>query len=250
MRADLEVINGCLAGLNVTFNDDGQFPRVDVRERSLRRYFNNGTMTDGGRLFGSGFWLNLAKARRHGLRIDGERVAGVDYGAMFLRLLYAEHSEQAPEGDLYALPGFTSMHRDGIKKCLSALLFKEGPLIRLPRDSVAMLPVGTKAAEVEAALRAMHPVVASAFGTRPGYRLMRKESDLLMDMLRVCREEDLPALPLHDAVLVPQSQTERARTIMLDCFAQNVGFDAVVTIKQPGDAGGDELAPDAEAAEV
>ena len=41
-----------------------------------------------GRLFG-GFWQGLKRARRAGIRIDGEPVATIDYSSMFARLAYA-----------------------------------------------------------------------------------------------------------------------------------------------------------------
>ena len=51
-----------------------------------------------GRLFG-GFWQGLKRARRAGIRIDGEPVATIDYSSMFARLAYASKGAEPPAGE-------------------------------------------------------------------------------------------------------------------------------------------------------
>ena len=74
-RAEMDRINAWLAQADICF--DG-VPKngceIDESDRFLRRYFNNSSFTEGGRLFG-GFWQALSKAERaSGLMVDGEEV--------------------------------------------------------------------------------------------------------------------------------------------------------------------------------
>ena len=78
-------------------------PGIDTTpgERRLRRVFNNGRFDHGGRLAG-GWWMNLPKTiRSEHLRINGERVATLDYDALYVRLCYARVGITPPAGDLY-----------------------------------------------------------------------------------------------------------------------------------------------------
>src|SRR5439155_2023960 len=80
LRTEMREVNSWLADADIECDaeaDDGT--PVDVCDRLLRRYFNNGCFKDGGRLFG-GFWQPMKKEARHAtIRIDGERVITLDY---------------------------------------------------------------------------------------------------------------------------------------------------------------------------
>src|SRR5271170_221529 len=90
-RAELERINAGLEAAQLGFDDPAGLP-VDTRKRSLRRIFN--TPDDhprfdlNGRLNG-GWWQDVPRIRRHAIRIEGVRVADLDFRTMFLRLAYA-----------------------------------------------------------------------------------------------------------------------------------------------------------------
>ena len=89
-RAELQRINFALASARLDYERaDG--PPMETRKRQLRRIFN--TPDDhprfdlGGRVYG-GWWQNIEREHRPKIRIDGERVADLDFSAMFLRLAY------------------------------------------------------------------------------------------------------------------------------------------------------------------
>ena len=103
-------VNTTLAEGDIGFIEDGALPIIDPYVRTLRRYFSHlpGQSVEfqsGGRLFG-GFWMNLSKWRRKGIRINGEPPALLDFSNMFANLLYAEIGELPPNGDLYDLTGY------------------------------------------------------------------------------------------------------------------------------------------------
>lgn len=73
-----------------------------------------------------------------------------------------------------------------------------------------------------------HKPIAHFIGTGHGLRAMRKESNLLMDILLRLKELEIVALPIHDAVIVPSARKEEVETIMAQVFYEHTGQDAVI----------------------
>lgn len=244
-RAEMLALNDRLVAADLRLDPSAwpaDVPRVpvDLTARHCLRYFNRNNWQEGGRLFG-GFWMSMKSRTRAALRIGGEPISIVDYATLFPRLLYAQRGiALAPDVDLYAVPGFQG-YREGIKRVMAALLFRDGPLERLPKGSspeyaakyntLPLLPRGTTAAGIEAAIREFHAPIADCIGCTVGFRLLRRESDLLLNVLRRCAEEGFTALPIHDAVAVPAPYGVVAKRIMEESFREVTGVSGVVTIK-------------------
>jgi hypothetical protein len=210
---------------------------VDPGDRWLRRVFNNGhtDFRHGGRLTG-GFWMDLAKLVRLGaIRIGGEAVVELDFQAMMPRLLYAHagHTFSADE-DPYTVRGIPPKHRDGVKKLFASLMFGPTALHRWPRGCSKLFPAGTRRETVVALLRRHHPRVARHFGSLIGFRLQRVESDILVAVLLRCLEQEITALPIHDAVLCRASRANEVEEAMLETFKDITGgFMAAVSRSNP-----------------
>ncbi len=131
--ADIEV-TGQDTGLSL--GKDGHV--IAPYRRSLRRIFNNGTWQHGGRLAG-GYWMSMERAERGRIRIDGERIANVDYRQLFPRLAYVRAGEAQPEDDIYDVAG-DGTGRDGWKKLMNAMLFSDRPLKHWPEDTRQHFP--------------------------------------------------------------------------------------------------------------
>jgi hypothetical protein len=132
----MQRINRWLAEADIVFEGMvGSRDRVvNNTDRLLRRYFNNGSFEEGGRLFG-GFWMQMKKRDRYeGIRIDGDEVISLDYGQMTPRLLYGHAGVTPPTEDAYTLPGL-EFHRDGVKKVFNAMLYANKPLGRMPQGT-------------------------------------------------------------------------------------------------------------------
>lgn len=221
LRLEMETVNKWLEKLSIGVRKGAA---VDPRERRLRRIFNNGSFDQGGRLYG-GFWQTMPKLDRfERLMLRGEAVAELDYRQMFARLLYAIAGKSAPPGDLYLLPGLEDW-RDGIKRLFNAMIFKEGEIERKPKGTRDSLPPHLKASELARAVRDNHPAIAPLLDTSVGMRLMHHESEILLRVLQLCRDADLPALPIHDAILVPLSGCDRGRMIMERAFKERMGVE-------------------------
>jgi len=225
-NADIEV-TGQNTGLFL--GKDGQI--IAPYRRSLRRIFNNANWQHGGRLAG-GFWMGMERAERfERIRIDGERIADVDYRQLFPRLAYVRAGQPQPEGDIYNVAGDGS-GRDGWKRLMNAMLFADGPLRNWPEGTLQHFPSGTKLRDAIEMLVSHHAPIASLFGTGLGFQLMRIESDMLIGIITHLANVGVTALPLHDAVLVAESKADVAADAMQAAFSMGTGSScAIVSVE-------------------
>jgi hypothetical protein len=235
MRAELERVNAALAKSALAFVGPPRRPIVDTNQRRLHRIFN--TYDDckslsfdfNGRLHG-GWWQTLEREHRPGIRIDGAPLADLDFNAMFLRLTYARVGIEPPSGDLYAgiLSGAQdAQHRAGIKQVVNAMLALDTPLQRLPKGCKQLLPKGTKASSLRAAILDRHAPIRDQFEIGLGRSLMRTESNILVAVLLRLLDVDSEsiALPMHDGLMVRQDNAEKALAVMRAVAREHTGFD-------------------------
>lgn len=60
---------------------------------------------------------------------------------------------------------------------------------------------------------------------------MGLESNIMVKVLLLLIEEDITALPIHDAVLVPVSHQDRAKEVMREVHKEVSGIDPVITLR-------------------
>lgn len=223
MREELDALNHWLGDASIELAPNGLSPPVLVSRRRLSRRFilpNADHPRDfayGGRLYG-GFWEQLPRdARRERLRINGERIAEADCSSMFLRLASALGGEEINTPDPYsALTGLSDCCSRGvIKSAVSSLLFKPS-LKRWPKEIAEQLPESVTPRVFRQALLQAFPSLGHCFECQSnevaiGFRLFRLESDILLRALGLLRVDGVVALPLHDAVLIPESAADLAR---------------------------------------
>ncbi|MCZ8377035.1 MAG: hypothetical protein O9342_16805 [Beijerinckiaceae bacterium] len=238
-RGEVVRINEALRKADIALApEDGQ--TVITSLRFLHRSFNlqpdakEGTerFDLGGRLFG-GWWMNLPKERRHLIRISGEPVADLDFASMFLRLAFLEVGQRPPESDLYAdIPGLREARwRAGVKKVVLAMLFRTSPLTRLPKDAKGLLPPRMSGEQARSAILKAFPALESIFETGAGLRLMFSESQILIAALLDLVDQNVPALPMHDGLMVPISKVSVAARAMQDAAEKTVGFRLPISLK-------------------
>lgn len=232
-RVEVQTINRYLRGADIDFTSDlaGSGLLVDPRHRYLRRIFTRGTFGSGGRLFG-GFWQPIAKTERlANVIINGEPVVSIDYSSMLATLSYAYVGQPPPETEAYITTFMGADHepitlsRQLVKQLFAACLFAEAELKQWPgRMSVHAkgLPVST----VIAGIKAAHPALVPLFFRGLGHTMQYAESEILVDVMLRLIEEDIPALPVHDCVVVPESALEITKAHMLDIaqWHQHVPF--------------------------
>ncbi|MFZ7090817.1 hypothetical protein [Primorskyibacter sp. 2E233] len=231
LRQDLKCINDWLQQADIECN----YSSVNSKDRRLRRIFNNADFGQGGRLYG-GFWQAMSGTERlNSLSIEDDSCAELDYGQTGLLLLYAQDGEEPPKGDLYDLSayGIPETCRPGVKKVLQAAINASKPLDRLPQGSRKTIPKRITLTRLKAALHQRHPAIAHRFGTGVGLTLMRKEADILVDVLLALKDRNITALPVHDAVLVNGNHDQDAQEVMIQVFRKHTGLVPDVSITYP-----------------
>ncbi len=211
LDADIQIAN---ARASVRLDGDGEV--IATHRRTLRRTFNNESWRQGGRLSG-GFWMTMPrKDRFQRIRIDGQPVVDVDYQQLFPRLAYVRARAPQPKGDLYDVIG-DGTGREGWKLLLNALLFTKAPLKHWPWGCSQYFP-GMKLKQAIAHLKKKHAPISNLFGTGLGFTLMFAESEMLIATVLHLFERGIPALPLHDAVLVSKPHAQAAKAVMEAAF--------------------------------
>jgi hypothetical protein len=228
-RKEVQQINAYLRQAPLIYMGQGNATRdgrpVDPMRRTVRRIFNNGSWQQGGRLY-DGFWETMRRQDRFTcLRIataaypEGEPIANVDYGQLFLALAYREVNLTPPDGDLYDIAGDGS-HREGWKRLCNAVLLSTAPLRNWPRELSSAFPKGTKLQDAIAAIVERHAPIAHLFGTGVGFKLMLLESEMLIEVMLRLYSQKVTALPLHDSVLIAASEVALAEEAMETAFSK------------------------------
>lgn len=232
-RAEMLTINRWLAQAGIVCDEStGCHPTVDVGNRWLTRIFNNGSLSQGGRLYG-GFWSAMkSDGRLRHIYINREPVVGLDYGQCVVRIAYGHLGLEPPADDLYTLHNIDAYrYRDGVKKVFNAMLFSKEPLKRKPQDSAKVLPKNYTISELQELIRTRHAPIAKLFHVGFGMESQFIESQILVRCLLTLIGHGVVALPVHDCIVVPRSSAQLAKQVMLDSFRDIAGAEAVVDIE-------------------
>ena len=169
------------------------------------------------------------------IRINQDAIVELDYGQMSLMLLYAEADAQddIPQGDLYDLSGYgiPVVCRAGIKKTLQAIINSPTLPTRLPKGARKYIPSKISLQDILSAIQNKHSKVYMLMTSNIGMQLFRKESDILVAVMKALKEKSVVALPIHDAVLVADEDKETTQEVMKEVFRDITGITPEVSLK-------------------
>ena len=228
LRQQMTDINAWLDTADITCN----LPQVDPAHRRLRRIFNNSDFAQGGRLYG-GFWQAMSSdERQEHILIEGDCCVELDYGQMSLAILYGLTGTKPPEGDLYDLSaeGIPTDYRKGIKTVIQALINSSKVPTKMPKGVRKLIPSRYTIKDILEAVARKHPAIYPQMTSGIGMQLFRKESDILVDVLETLRSEGIVALPVHDAVVVRDDISDKAKAVMKQVFREHTGITPDVTL--------------------
>lgn len=77
--------------------------------------------------------------------------------------------------------------------------------------------------------REFHSAIAEDFFTGVGLELQNLDSMIMADILNQFLDKELPLIPVHDSVVVPQSYEDEAKKVMKKAYREHVGFNPVIT---------------------
>jgi len=228
LRQQMTDINAWLDTADITCN----LPQVEPSQRRLRRIFNNSDFAQGGRLY-SGFWQAMSSdERQEHILIEGDWCVELDYGQMSLAILYGLTGTKPPEGDLYDLSaeGIPTDYRKGVKKVIQALINSSKVPRRMPKGVRKLIPSRYSIKDILEAVARKHPAIYPQMTSGIGMQLFRKESDILVDVLLTLKTQGIVALPIHDAVVVRDDNSDKAKAVMKKVFKEHTGITPDVTL--------------------
>ena len=201
----------------------------DLDCRLIKRYFTRGSFKSGGRLFG-GFWQQMKKVHRENLLIDGKNIVVLDYSQMTPKILYGYCGSVPEMEDCYHIKGYEYC-RKGIKKVFNAMTFSDEPMTRFPKGINSLFPVKTRFKEVADAIENEHSRIAHMFYKGFGHYLQFLESKILVEVLLKLIENNITALPIHDAVLVSEIHVHKSKQVMEQVFMDMTNVPSVVKVE-------------------
>lgn len=229
MRKEMLEVNAFLNSFSINLQGQPSLQTRLVRRFLIRSSSDPESFDLHGRLYG-GFWEHLKSTERHRIRINGEPVSDLDFDSMFPRLAYHQAGRKPPRGDLYKIHGLEN-HRKGAKAGFSALLSHSSMMRRLPSSVKDLLPEGWTASRLKEAVALAHPYLVPLFGKDLGLDLMFTESRILLAALSELRRQGIPALPMHDGMMVPVSKSSLGAEAMRKASKKVRGHELPVSLK-------------------
>ncbi|GGD43826.1 hypothetical protein [Aureimonas glaciei] len=186
----------------------------------LRRIFH-GNLQRGGRLYAlGGAWQVLSKKQRAQITIDGCRVVEFDYGSMHATMLYRD-AGLVPPRDAYDLPDWDRdlqkaafvimINADDEDQAIHAISKKDEIwAVAVPDTDDARIAATALYRE----LAHRHRAISDAFSSDAGAGLMRRESDMIVEILMAMRRAGETVLPVHDSLIARESAGDLLMTEM------------------------------------
>jgi hypothetical protein len=219
--------------------------------RGLFRLFHDGDLctpyqwNKGGRLYdlgrGKGY-QSIEKEKRKHLTINGQPVAEVDLKGSHLRILYAREGILLdPADDPYAVPGIP---RAVVKYWVTMTLGYTKHHSRWTNDTKQdyqedddtkgrHLQKDYPFSKTQAAILEHIPLLRPwASSTHRWGDLQYIESCILVDAMKaLCLGQGIPALPLHDSLIIPVPYIDAAKRALSEAFYKHTGARPGISVK-------------------
>lgn len=202
MERNVEIINEGLRSMRL----EGAFPACVMRianesiERGCRFYMNGGSLQI------------QPEHKRLQVLIDGERVSEVDFKTLHLSMIYSDAGITPPD-DSYSVEGWPrELAKVAMLVLINAKTYGEAiGAIAHDDQMIAMAFPGSQEAFHEAAnligaLKRLHRPIRKAFHSGAGAFLMRRESDVMEDVMLAMLRKGESVLPIHDSAIVRTSR--------------------------------------------
>ena len=204
-----------------------------LRQRTyLYRVYNNGSLEQGGRLFGH--WIQrISKEDRKWAVLNGRQTIGLDYSAVQPHIIYALADKPVPEGDVYELDGIHDFNIKIAKK-LMLIMFncksRSGAVLAMLKHD------GERAREgkawgltrevineyIEGLIR-KHPAIADNFFSGIGLKAQNIESNIAVRVLLKLIGQDIACIPIHDCFIVGAQNKAALARAMDEAAEEEIG---------------------------
>ena len=217
----------------------------------LCRIFKD-NFTKHGRLYNIDQIINyqtLPSETRKSITINGSHTVEVDYKALHPSILY-EQEGICYEGDMYNVFVFwdtlnitaTDRQKRNIIKDAFLRTLNTASEYRAVKSVVKMFMEDNKlspterrygevdmdnvediAEEILGAISEEHCDISHLFYSEESLTLMNIDSHIISNVIIMCLQEGIPALPLHDSCIVPIEHKERVKEVMMESYNSILG---------------------------
>ena len=222
---------------------------INTADRRLRRVFNDGSWSMGGRAYASA-WQNIPKELRSKLLLNGQPICEPDHKNLHPRLLYARKgivwsvTDEAYEINDWprpiVKPAFNTMINANTEQAahysicrliagheaaedvqlMQLVAETHAPYMLVARRAWHRLAAlfGKRARELMEAIKRRHKPVAEYFCSGIGLRLQRRDADMCLSVTRKLLDAGIPTLPVHDSHFALKQHKNQVQMIMTDAI--------------------------------
>lgn len=223
MRSSVEKLNLLLLNTRLELNGKS------LPFQHMYRVFNDSSFKLGGRFYG-GNYLNLPKAKRKSLLINGVTATEFDFSTLHPSILYNEIKKPMPN-EPYRPIGYKRSEKEFLKRFFLIILnsANEDQAIRaglsLASRDFKILGYNSKTAikKVFRDLKTHNNLIQKYFCKCVAKRLMYIDSKIAESVIANFVNQGIPIYPVHDSFIVPVAYGAQLRQVMSDCYKKIVG---------------------------
>ncbi len=206
---------------------------INQTDKFVRRIFNRGSFSFGGRFFG-GWWQRIPKEERQRIFIDDFPTNEIDYSGLHVVMLYAEKGinywkEIGCDPYTIQVPSFLRNAQEARKTAKLLLLMllnaKDAPTAYNGfRNQSKNFLTNLQLDEIHRSLKKKHPIIAESFGSDAGIRLMNCDAIITDHIISHFTKIGVPVLTIHDSYIVPVGYEDDLTNTMCHAFEKVMGL--------------------------
>jgi len=221
----------CLASFHFLPFFDQIILSGSINFKQQTRIFNNSSFELGGRFYG-GAWNNLPKVIRKSFTINGEPVSMIDFDGIHIRMLYHLKNKQFLS-ETYVYDKKTD-DRDRMKLISLIMINAENSrtgtyAINDRFKSKGLFVSSYYTRKLIKQFKDYHSPIKEYLFSGIGIRLQNYDSEIMLNILNQLTKNKIPALSVHDEVIVPKNYEEKASEIMISEYEKIMGYLTTVS---------------------
>ena len=197
----------------------------------LHKVFNNSKFFLGGRTYGAVHQGLPSKYRKH-ILINNNPTIELDYSSLHIRMLYHLENVDYTRDPYKGLQG----NRDRFKAAQLVLINAESREEAIKGIRKALLKKGFKTELKNEDINklidcfvALHPKIKIYMCSDIGLELQNIDSRIMDNILTNLTKMGIPALPVHDSVIVEKGYEEELKYQMVNCYKKEMnGFEPII----------------------
>ena len=201
----------------------------------MHRVFNRGSkeFDNGGRFYGP-YYQGMPSKFRKNIYIDGKKTVEWDYSGLHIRMLYHQLGLEFNE-DPYAIGDGSQRNEYKLVSLISINAQKRGSHIAV-RDALEDAGFDleqqdlTQVCKMMDDFKARHAPIKEFLFSGVGIDLQNADSWIMEQIMMLLHKAGIPALPIHDSVIVQEEHSARLQKIMVRVYEEEMGHTPVLKL--------------------